>query len=112
MSCIKCLRWIFCIKLPVKEQEDEKIYHRYDHRDYQDQDVSEIEKHKPIEISGELKGEPTAMTLGGLASTSIFQKISEWSLPVKKEPRNLFNMSREEISFFEDDHVIDEFINN
>lgn len=52
------------------------------------------------------------MTLGGLASTSIFKKISEWSLPVKKEPRNLFNMSREEISFFEDDHVIDEFIIN
>ena len=105
MACLKCLRWIFCIKLPIKEEDDEKVYHRHDHRNY--------EQSNPVEIiSGELKGEPTAMTLGGLSSTSIFQKISEWSLPVNEEPKNIFNMSREEISFFEGDHVIDEFINN
>lgn len=109
MSCGKCLRWIFCMKLPVRDHEVSEQKQKYKAiRDTEDGRNFD----QPIQISGELTGEPSAMTVGGLASTSIFKKISEWSLPVKKEPKTLFNMSRGEISFFEDDHVLDEFINN
>ena len=100
--CLGCLQ-LFCIKSKSNKNTQKAIHETED---------GSLTFNEPIKISEELREEPTAMTLGGLTSTSIFKKISEWSLPEKKSPKNLFNMSEQEMSFFEDDHLIDEFINN